>query len=108
MKKILAAILWASVCISASALANTYELPDEKPIAAVTIPGKRKPDQYEDGVEAVSDDGEVYLAVESTDSKNVKKAMEDAFKYLKKKGVKVKETSAKQSEGKLNDMDVVE
>lgn len=91
-----------------SAVAGTHKLPEEETIATITIPDSWKTDEIDDGIEATSEDGEVYLAIETTDADNVKEAMEEAFQYLKSKGVTVNADSAKQEEGKLGEMDVVD
>jgi hypothetical protein len=95
----------------ASAWAGDYKLPDQNPVASFTIPASWKPAEYEDGVEAVSDDQSVYIAVEATDLSS-QSAIEDAMKaslsYLKKKGVEVDQSTAKQKQAKLNGMDVVD
>jgi hypothetical protein len=95
----------------ASAWAGDFKLPDQNPVASFSIPASWKPAEYEDGVEAVSDDQSVYIAVEATDLSS-QSAIEDAMKaslsYLKKKGVEVDQSTAKQKQAKLNGMDVVD
>ncbi len=103
--------LFVSLCllvVAFPAVAGTFKLPDEKAYCSVTIPDSWKPEAYDNGVEALSEDEEVYLAIESTDTGNVEKSMQEAFDYLKKKGVEVDASTAKQEEGKLNGMDVVD
>ena len=95
----------------ASAWAGDYKLPDQNPVASFTIPASWKPAEYEDGVEAVSDDQSVYLAVEATDLSSqsvIEDAMKASLSYLKKKGVEVDQSTAKQSQAKLNGMDVID
>jgi hypothetical protein len=97
-----------SVSLPLSSFAGTHKVPQEKTIATVTLPDAWKANDYDEGVEVNSDDGEVYLAVEATDAKGVKASMEAAMKYLTKKGVTVDADSAKQEEGKLNGMEAVD
>lgn len=95
----------------ASAWAGDYKLPDQNPVASFTIPASWKPAEYEDGVEAVSDDESVYIAVEATDLSSqsvIEDAMKASLSYLKKKGVEVDQSTAKQSQAKLNGMDVID
>jgi hypothetical protein len=95
----------------ASAWAGDYKLPDQNPVASFTIPASWKPAEYEDGVEAVSDDQSVYIAVEATDLSSqsvIEDAMKASLSYLKKKGVEVDQSTAKQSQAKLNGMDVID
>jgi hypothetical protein len=83
-------------------------VPSEEAVATVTIPDDWKTDEIDDGIEATSADGEVYLAIEETDGDSVKASLEEAMKYLTSKGVTVTESSMKQQEGKLGDLDVVD
>ena len=95
----------------ASAWAGDYKLPDQNPVASFTIPASWKPAEYEDGVEAISDDQSVYIAVEATDLSSqsvIEDAMKASLSYLKKKGVEVDQSTAKQSQAKLNGMDVID
>jgi hypothetical protein len=106
--------IWVGVgmfALLASAWASDFKLPDNGPVASFSIPASWKPAEYEDGVEAMSDDESVYLAVEATDLSSesvVEDAMKASLSYLKKKGVEVDQSTAKQTEGKLNGMDVVD
>jgi hypothetical protein len=95
----------------ASAWAGDFKLPDQNPVASFTIPASWKPAEYEDGVEAVSDDESVYIAVEATDLSSqsvIEDAMKASLSYLKKKGVEVDQSTAKQTQAKLNGMDVID
>ena len=83
------------------AFAKDFKTPSEDAIATVAIPDAWKPESYsEEGVQAISDDGTVYLAVESTGTKTVEAAMEESFAYLKEKGVTVDTATAKQNRRK--------
>jgi hypothetical protein len=107
MHKIVLAFL-LSAALALPGLAGTHKVPNEEPVATITIPDDWKTDEIEGGIEATSNDGEVYLAIEETDSDSIKESLDDAVKYLKSKGVTVTESSIKQEEGKLGDMDVVD
>ncbi|HEX8373158.1 MAG TPA: hypothetical protein VF585_10290 [Chthoniobacterales bacterium] len=89
-------------------VAADFNIPEEDSIAKITIPDDWKSEEFDGGVESNSEDGSVYLAVEATESTTAAAAMEEAFAYLKKKGVTVDEKSAKQEELKLNGFDVVD
>jgi len=102
-------ILGAALAVSVRA--GDFKLPDDNPVASFTIPASWGPSEYEDGVEAILDDGSIYIAVEAADissSKDVSSAMIESLKYLTKKGVTVNSDSVKQTEAKLNGMDVVD
>jgi hypothetical protein len=91
--------------------AGDFKLPDDSPVASFTIPASWSPSEYEDGVEATSDDGSIYIAVEAADissSDDVSSAMIESLKYLTKKGVTVNSDSVKQTNAKVNGMNVVD
>ena len=100
--------LLISLALSLPSVAGTHNVPEKKTVATVTLPDDWKANDYDEGVEVTSADGEVYLAVEATDAKGVKASMDAAMKYLTKKGVTVDADSVKQEEGKLNDMEAVD
>lgn len=91
--------------------AGDFKLPDDNPVASFTIPASWSQSEYEDGVEATSDDGSIYIAVEAADlssSEDVSSAMIESLKYLTKKGVTVNTDSAKQSNATVNGLNVVD
>jgi hypothetical protein len=107
MKKLSLALLLALALLTPS-YGKTFKLPTEESIASITIPDDWKSKEIDDGVESQSADGEVYFYVEATDAKGLEKCIEEAVKYLQGQGVTVDEKSMKQSEGKLNGMNVIE
>ena len=77
------------VALAGSVRAGDFKLPDENPVASFTIPGSWKPAEYEDGVEAASDDGSVYIAIEAADlssEDDISSAMTASINYLGQKG----------------------
>ena len=107
MKKLSLALLLALALIT-PAFAKTFNLPGEDSFASITIPDSWKSKEIDKGVESQSSDSEVYFAVEATDAKRMDKSIEEAVNYLKEQGVTVDEKTMKQSEGKINGMDVIE
>jgi hypothetical protein len=105
-KSVLAAFLLATLCVST--FAGTHKVPSDEPVATITVPDDWKTDEIDGGIEATSSDGEVYLAIEATDSDSIKESVSEAVKYLKRKGVTVTDSSMKQEDGKLGEMDVVD
>jgi len=93
-----------------SAHAGTHNIPKVEPLATVTIPDQCTTEPYMEGegVEANSEDGEVYLAIETTASEGVEDAIKDAAEYLAGKGVSFDDKSMKQSKRKINEMDAEE
>ncbi len=107
MNKPLLALLTLAA-FAAPAFGETIKLPDDSPYASITIPESWKPEKYDDGVECVSPDKGVYIAVEGIDGDNVKGSVEEAIKYLKKKGVTVKAESQTTKDFKIGDLDAGE
>jgi hypothetical protein len=85
----------------------THRIPEDNAVATINTPAGWKANNYDKGVELISDDGEVYIAVEATDAKGVERSMDEAMQYLKSKGVTVDAKTVKQSEGKLAGKDAV-
>ena len=106
MKNITMTLLLA-LCFSAVSFGAAHKFPADNPVASVEPPTGWKTEDYENGVELTSDDGEVYIAIEQTDAKNVEKSMDAAMKYLKTKGVSVDPDSIKKEETKISDHDAV-
>lgn len=92
----------------ACAHAEDFKLPEKSPVVTFSFPEKWETEKYDEGVEATSEDEEVYVAIENVSTKGVAESMESAIKYLKGKGVTAKNESLKQKEAKLNGMDVVD
>jgi hypothetical protein len=88
MLKVLAPIFFGFVLYS-PALAEEYVLPATNPIASVAFPDAWKSSIYDKGVEAISEDNQVYFAVEATDSSKVEESITQAISYLETKGVTV-------------------
>lgn len=107
MKKLSLALLLSLTLLTPS-FAKTFNIPDEDSFASITIPDDWKSKEIDSGVESQSPDGEVYFAVEGTDAKGLEKAIEEAVEYLKGQGVTVDLKTQKQSESKINGMDVIE
>jgi hypothetical protein len=107
MKKLSLALLLALALLTPS-YGKTFKVPDEESIASITIPDDWKSKEIDSGVESQSADGEVYFYVEATDAKGIDKSIVEAVEYLSGQGVTVDDKTMKQSEGKLNGMDVIE
>src|SRR3978361_1593971 len=99
MQKFIPAVIAAA--FAGSAFAGTHKLPEEKPLATINIPDAWKTEDIDTGIESTSDDGEVYIAVETTDADNVKEAMAESIKFLKEKGVTVDDRTSRPEEGRL-------
>src|SRR5579862_7548611 len=104
MKKLLLSAM-LMIGVPGLALAGDFKLPSDTPVATVSIPDAWSPHEYDKGVEANSDDGKVYLAVEVADGKSAEDAVKETIAFLQKSGVTVDDSTSKQSSGKLNGMD---
>lgn len=107
MKTTSLALLFALALLT-PALAKTFKVPDEESFASITIPDDWKSKEIDKGVESESPDSEVYFAVEASDAQGLEKTIEEAVEFLKEKGVTVDLKTQKQTEGKINGMDVIE
>ena len=93
------------VLLSTAAMAKTFPVPADDPIATVSIPDGWSPAPYEGGVEATSDDGKIYVAIEQVAAADVKSAIEEGLKFFVKSGVTIDSDSMKTKETKINALD---
>lgn len=83
------------------AMAETFPVPADDPIATVTIPDGWSPKAYDGGVEATSDDGKIYVAIEQVAAEDVKSATEEGIKFFAKSGVAIDADSLKTRDIKI-------
>ena len=105
MRKLLLAAALA-VSLPAISEAATLEFPSDEPIASITIPDSWGPKETASGIDATSDDSAVYLSIDVADDKSSDKVIEDVFAFLEKNGVKIEESTQKESDAELNGMPV--
>ncbi len=86
--------------------AKTLKLPATDSAASLNVPDSWKPDLTDDGFEAVSPDGSVYIAFDVADIGNYKDLIDETFDYFKKHKIKINESSRKDSKMTLNGMQV--
>ncbi|MGD1037713.1 MAG: hypothetical protein ABR878_11060 [Roseiarcus sp.] len=95
-----------ALCLAGSAaIAATFPIPSENPIATVSIPDSWEPKAYEGGVEATSSDGAIYVAIEEVAAEDVKSATEEGLKFFLKSGVDINFDSQKTKDIKINALD---
>ena len=63
--------LWT---LSSPALAKTFPIPSDNPVATINIPNSWEPSEYDGGVEGTSKDGQFYFAIEAVNSKDIGEA----------------------------------
>lgn len=107
MKRLLLIGLMA-LALPASALAETFTMPDAKPAASITIPDTWETEEIEDGVEATSPDKLVYIAAEFVKASNVEDATKEAIAYLIENGVEIDAATKKEKTFKIGDLEAFE
>jgi hypothetical protein len=93
------------VLLSSAAMAKTFPVPADDPIATVSIPDSWNPEPYEGGVEATSDDTKIYVAIEEVAADDVKSATEEGIKFFVKSGVEIDSNSMQTKQIKINNLD---
>jgi hypothetical protein len=110
MRKPLLITLAACGLLAGSASAKDFKLPNEDfAIASISIPDAWKPSEIDNGVEATSPDGAVYIAADAVGSdKGMNEEIDDTFKMLKEHKVKLDQSSKKENKFKIHDLDADE
>jgi len=96
--------LWT---LSSPALAKTFPIPSDNPVATINIPNSWEPSEYDGGVEGTSKDGQFYFAIEAVNSKDIGEATKEGLNFFKKQGVKLDANSQSTVESVLNDLPVM-
>ena len=99
----IAAIVFALLLFApAFSFAKTYPIPTDDPVATISLPEKWEPSPYDDGVEATSPDGAIYIAIEMVRSNDVGSTAEEGVKFFAKQGVEIDDKSLKTQDIKIN------
>lgn len=97
----------AFLLATGSALAGEIQFPSDAPVASITFPDGWGEKETETGIDATAPDDSIYLSVDVSEPKDTNQTVTDAVNWLKGLGVTVDGNSAKQIEGTLNGMQVV-
>jgi hypothetical protein len=89
-----------------AAFAESFQLPEQKPVVSFDLPDSWKPSQTDAGLEAASVDGEIYLSIEYIDVDSVNDVIDGAISFLDKQGVKVDKTPKSEGNSTVNDMPI--
>ena len=89
-----------------AAFAETFQLPEQKPVVAFNLPDSWKPSETDAGLEAASVDGEVYISIEYIDADSANDVIDSAISFLDKQGVKVDKTPKSKGDSTINDMPI--
>ncbi len=101
MKAFLFAALIA-FAVPLAAHSKDYPLPDAEPMAAISLPDSWDVDDLDDGIEAVSKDELVYVAVETADAIDARAATTAAYSFFDDKGIVIDKASFRQSDIEVN------
>jgi len=108
MRKLSLALLAAvlSIMLQAPASAATYDL-GSPPVAQVSLPDAWSPKVTERGIEATTDDDEIYVAVRPVSMANTEDAVKQTLTYLVEQGVRIDASTQRQQEANVNGIDAV-
>ena len=95
------------IVLPVAARAKVFELPDAKPAITVNFPDAWSPEEIEKGAQATSPDTSIYVALEIEKAKDTAKAVADTIIWLRKKGVKIDQSSQRRNQGEINGLPVV-
>jgi hypothetical protein len=79
---------------------------EPKVVVSFFLPDSWKPTETDAGLEAVSVDGEIYLALEFVDADSVDDVIEGNLSYLEQQGVKVGKEPKDKGGSSINEMSV--
>lgn len=106
MKKLLLASVLA-FHLPVAAWAATLQFPSDDPVAQIEIPDSWSPKETETGVDAASEDGAVYFAVDVADQASSDEITKTAIDFLADNGVKIDPSTLKESpEMEMNGMKI--
>jgi hypothetical protein len=89
-----------------SAFAESFKLPENKPIVSFVLPDSWKPTETDAGLQAVSVDGEIYIAIEFVDADSVSDMIDDTLGFLDEQGVSVEKKPKSEGDSTIKDMSV--
>jgi hypothetical protein len=99
---------WLCAGLLASALAGTYKVPRDEPLAAVQIPDGWQTKERDELVETSSPDGALRFLILRPEANKINASMGEVMRYIRNTGgIMVKAESVNKELGKLNGMDAV-
>lgn len=110
MPSIVARLLLATglLLLPVAANAKTYSIPDPNPVAVITLPDDWDTTEIDKGVESLSDDETVYVAIEVTELKDATKAISDTIIWLKSKDIVIDPATQEKKPLSINGLEGVE
>ena len=88
----------------ATASAKTYKIPEEDPVASVSVPDSWAPEATDKGIATESEDKEATVFFEVADAKSVDTLMDENIAWLKEQKVTITESSKSEKDFKTASM----
>ncbi len=79
----------AALLLSTAAQAKDFNIPSEKPVAAISMPDGWTANETDSGLEGTSADSAVYFAADISETGALDKTIPEAAKFLEDQGVKI-------------------
>ena len=92
----------AVLAFTPAAQAKVFSIPGTDAIATVDVPESWEPNETDDGVELNSEDGTIYMSIDSVKADNVANAVSDKVLLLTKQGLVIDETTKQTSDSEQN------
>jgi hypothetical protein len=92
--------------VQLTAMADTFKLPENKPVVSFVLPDSWNPTETGSGFQAASVDGEIYLALEFYDSDSLKDVIESNMTFLVQQGVTMEDKPKSEGDFTLNNMSI--
>src|SRR2546422_2324350 len=97
---------WLYAGLLTSALAGTYKVPRDEPLAAVQIPDRWQTKEHEELIETTSPDGAMRFLVLPPEANRISESMGEVMRHIRNTGgIIVKAESLKRDIGELNGME---
>jgi hypothetical protein len=93
-----------ALAFPAGASADTFAIPSKNPVATVTFPSSWTVEPFDEGVEAESKDGTLYIAIEAHDPVDIRAAVTETIEYLEEHKVTVDPNSERKEDFKIGDL----
>jgi hypothetical protein len=98
--------LWLFAGLWASALAGTYKVPPDEPLATLKFPDRWQTKEHGEITESASPEGAWKFLVTRPEPSKITESMGEVMRYIRNTGgITVKAESVKRDSGTLNDLD---
>jgi hypothetical protein len=90
--------------VNLTAFADTFKLPESKPVVSFILPDSWNPSDTGSGLSAASVDGEIYIALEFFDADSLNDVFDADKAFLDKQGVTIEDKPQHEGASTVNDM----